>query len=470
MREESSMIGKKESVSGDVGSVEVLFAWRDAAGQRAVIDAELVEPGRCPAVWVGVQHGQRFMLPPELARALGEEQRLCLVGLENGRFVLRVPASAELVLTRSGESLELDPDLGRVRTLALGLEHLAEVRLGDFSFFVRPGAAPERAADRGPLLDWRAARWALVAFAAHAVFVGSFFFAPPNAAALQMDLDPSAQRYVQVSLAAIAAEREEPPPGGDAGGGASAPDQSAGSGDQTSEIHVAGGRGARTGSARRSDATLSAENVAAMGTILSLTRALADITGDASVYGNPDMTDGPGGPGFESLVGGPGIGGWGGPGMTRGRGTCVGPSCGQGTVAVGGLHTAGPIGPGGAGEGVELGGRRTARVPQIRPDPHVETRGGLSREDIRRTVRRHINEVRYCYEQALMSQPDLEGRVAVQFFVSPDGTVQSSAVSQSSGAVGGVGQCVSASVRRWTFPASEGPTSVTYPFVLQSAQ
>jgi outer membrane biosynthesis protein TonB len=58
----------------------------------------------------------------------------------------------------------------------------------------------------------------------------------------------------------------------------------------------------------------------------------------------------------------------------------------------------------------------------------------------------------------------------VQFFVSPDGTVQSSAVSQSSGAVGGVGQCVSASVRRWTFPASEGPTSVTYPFVLQSAQ
>jgi TonB family protein len=114
--------------------------------------------------------------------------------------------------------------------------------------------------------------------------------------------------------------------------------------------------------------------------------------------------------------------------------------------------------------------RRTARVPGgLRPGP-VETTGGLSREDIRRTVRRHLNEVRFCYEQQLMSRPDLEGRVAVQFLVNADGSVLTSSVVDRSGPVGDVGSCVSQSVRRWTFPASQGPTRVTYPFVLQSAE
>ena len=49
-----------------VGSVEVVFAWRDAEGQRAVIDAELVDGEQCPAVWMGSK-GQRFMLPSETA-------------------------------------------------------------------------------------------------------------------------------------------------------------------------------------------------------------------------------------------------------------------------------------------------------------------------------------------------------------------------------------------------------------------
>lgn len=461
-------------MTGEVGSVEVLFAWRDATGQRAVIDAELVDATRCPAIWIGANQGQRFMLPAELASSLGEGERFRLVGIEDGRFVLRVPEGAEIVATHKGELVEVAQGLDRIRSLALSAEHVAEVRLGDFSFYVRPGAAPEKAADRGPLLDWRAARWGLVAFAAHAVFVGSFFFAPPNASALNMDLDPSAQRYVQVSLAAIAQEREQIQlqAGGEAGGGATTPDEAASGGDQTPEVHVAGGRGVRSGSAHRTERpALDAHTVAAMGTIASLTQALADISGDSSVYGNPDMVDGPGGPGFQHLVGGPGIGGWGGLDMNgNGHGTCIGEHCGDGTVASGPLHTSGDIGPGGTGIGTEPNARpHHDRVPRITP-VGAETRGGLSREQVQRTVRQHINEVRFCYQQELQSRPDLEGRVAVQFLVNPNGTVMTSALAQSSGTVGDVGQCVSQSVRRWTFPASDGPTSVTYPFVLQSAQ
>jgi hypothetical protein len=466
--------GTREMV-GEVGSVEVLFAWRDATGNRAVIDAELVEPTRCPALWIGAHQGQRFMLPLELAARLGEGERFRLIGIEDGRFVLRVPEGAELVATLKGELVELPVGVDRVRTVALSSDHVAEIRLGDFSFYVRPGAAPEKAADRGPLLDWKAARWGLAAFAAHAIFVGSFFFAPPNASALNMDLDPSAQRYVQVQLAAMAEEREQlqlMAPGGSAGAGASTPDEAAGAGNETPEVHVAGGPGHRSGSARRGPQTeINAQTVAAMGTFTTLAGMIADMSGDSSlVYGNPDMVDGPGGPGFQHLVGGPGIGGWGGLDMTNsGRGTCLGTNCGQGTVAAGPLGTSGDVGPGGVGIGTETPLRRVARVPGgLRPGP-VDTTGGLSREDIRRTVRRHINEVRFCYEQELMSRPDLEGRVAVQFFVSPDGSVMSSSVVDQSGAVGDVGSCVSQSVRRWTFPASDGPTRVTYPFVLQSA-
>lgn len=462
---------------GEVGSVEVLFAWRDATGQRAVIDAELVETERCPAVWIGTKQGLRFVLPTELASALGAEgsmdERFRLVGIENGRFVLRVPAGAEIVATKAGELLEVAQGIDRVRTLELAMDHVAEIRLGEFSFYVRPGAAPEKAADRGPLLDWRAARWGLAAFAAHAVFIGSFFFAPPNAAALNMDLDASQQRYVQVQLAAIEHEREVlqlVAPGGEAGAGATTPDEAAGGGNDTPTPHIAGGPGVRTGSAHRSERpVLTRETVTQMGALAALAGMMADMEGGEGVYGNPDMTDGPGGPGFQHLIGGPGSGFGGFDMLNRGRGTCIGTNCGDGQIASGPLNTSGDVGPGGIGNGTEPTGRpHVARVPTITPRG-AETRGGLSREQVQRTVRQHINEVRFCYSQELQSRPDLEGRVAVQFLVSPDGRVSTSAVSDSSGQVGNVGQCVSQSVRRWTFPASEGPTSVTYPFVLQSA-
>lgn len=466
----------KTIAAGEVGSVEVLFAWRDDQGQRAVIDAELVEPERCPAVWIGSHRGQRFMIPSELARGLGEQERFCLVSIEDGRFVLHVPEGAELVATVAGEALGLAQGPERVRTLALSMAHVAEVRLGDFSFFVRPGVAAEKVADRGPLLDWRAARWGMAAFAAHAVFVGSFFFAPPNAAALNMDLDASAQRYVQVSLTAMAQEREElevqRAPGGEAGGGATAPDEAAGAGNDTPTPHVAGGRGTRTGSAQRgAPSQLNAEAVRNLSGLATLAGMIADMSGDSSVFGNPDMADGPGGPGFQHLVGGPGLGGWGGLNLRgTGRGTCLGEHCGQGTIASGPLGTSGDVGPGGVSSGTELSGRRESRVPRGIQVLGSETRGGLSREQVQRTVRRHINEVRFCYQQELQSRPDLEGRVAVQFLVAADGRVSTSAVVHSSGTVGNVGSCVSESVRRWTFPSSESPTSVTYPFVLQSAQ
>ena len=456
-----------------VGSVEVVFAWRDAEGQRAVIDAELVDGEQCPAVWMGSK-GQRFMLPSETGSLLGADERHCLVRKEGEHFVLHLPEAATVQLTQNGVPVELGANAD-ARSIVLAMDHIADVQIGEFSFFVRPGAAAEKTIDRGPLMDMRAARWGLAAFAAHAAFVGTFFFVPPNASALNLDISHNDRRYIQAQLAAIEEEHEElqvEQSQGNAGQGATEPDESAGAGNETPEVHISGGPGRRDGSSRRSErpATVTRDNVLSMGVLTELSGGLANMGGSDSPFGNPDMINGAGGPGFEHLIGGPGNGGFGGLNMNGvGRGTCLQEPCGEGTIAQGALGTHGPIGdvPGG---GVQLSSTRRSHVPVIHENGVTTTDGGLSREQVRRTIRQHINEVRFCYEQSLMSRPDLEGRVSVRFMVNADGAVGMSTVADSSGPTAEVGSCVSQAMRRWSFPSSSGPTMVTYPFVLQSAQ
>ncbi len=97
----------------------------------------------------------------------------------------------------------------------------------------------------------------------------------------------------------------------------------------------------------------------------------------------------------------------------------------------------------------------------------AEVRGSLSREIIRRVVRRHINEVRFCYENQLTSQPSLSGRISIRFIIGSDGSVQTASVASSSVGDQAVESCIAQAVHRWTFPAPEAATVVvTYPFML----
>jgi TonB family protein len=99
-------------------------------------------------------------------------------------------------------------------------------------------------------------------------------------------------------------------------------------------------------------------------------------------------------------------------------------------------------------------------------------RGSLSREVIRRVIRRHINEVRFCYEQELTARPDLAGRVTVSFIIAATGAVQTASVASSTLSNARVEQCIVTAVRRWTFPAPDGGgiVGVNYPFVLDSSE
>jgi hypothetical protein len=147
----------------------------------------------------------------------------------------------------------------------------------------------------------------------------------------------------------------------------------------------------------------------------------------------------------------------------------------EGTMGLGNLGTIGQISAedgshangSGYGRGAGGVGPRIPQAPDVVPGQAV-VRGSLDREIIRRVVRRHINELRFCYEQGLFRSADLGGRVWVQFAIAPLGQVTSSVLQSSTLRNGSVESCVVQAVRRWEFPHPLGGGSVivSYPFLL----
>ncbi len=94
---------------------------------------------------------------------------------------------------------------------------------------------------------------------------------------------------------------------------------------------------------------------------------------------------------------------------------------------------------------------------------------GLSKDVIRRIVRAHINEVRHCYNEGLSVDPELAGRVVINFRIPGDGRVDMSAVQSSTLSDESVGSCIATAIKGWKFPKTRGGGSieVSYPFVLE---
>ena len=183
---------------------------------------------------------------------------------------------------------------------------------------------------------------------------------------------------------------------------------------------------------------------------------------DEDVWGNLVGTE----VGEAHGVGGLGLVGTG----RRGGGT------GEGTIGLGQVGTMGSLRGEGGSRRLDYGRRggaahagRSGRKPQPRvviSKPTCAGGGCLDKDVIRRVVRSHINEIRHCYNQGLTRDPQLRGRVAVQFRIAANGKVQMSAVAESSLGDAQVGRCVAAAVKRWRFPTSQGASIVTYPFML----
>ena len=150
----------------------------------------------------------------------------------------------------------------------------------------------------------------------------------------------------------------------------------------------------------------------------------------------------------------------------------------EGTIGFGNIGTLGKFGNGhGPGSGPDYGGTGVGRLrtrAAKTPDPMIgigQVKGQLDKEIIRRIVRRHVNEVRYCYEQALTKQPKLDGRLVTQFTISGTGVVTSSVIASSTLHSVTVESCIVNAIKRWEFPAptGHGIAIVSYPFTFTPA-
>jgi len=112
-----------------------------------------------------------------------------------------------------------------------------------------------------------------------------------------------------------------------------------------------------------------------------------------------------------------------------------------------------------------------ARVrPKIAPGA-ATVMGSLDRTVIQRVIRRHLNQIRYCYERDLQVSPPLAGKIAVRMVIGPEGRVTSANAAQDTLAWPKTTECVLRVIKRLRFPRPKGGgvVVVTYPFVFKMA-
>ncbi len=144
---------------------------------------------------------------------------------------------------------------------------------------------------------------------------------------------------------------------------------------------------------------------------------------------------------------------------------------GGGTAeGLGGLGTKGRgsgasgYGSGGGHFGSAQGGSFAAGTPLIE--------GPLDSSLVEAVVKRHANQLRYCYQRVLTKEPDLSGKIVVKFVIAADGSVSSAEVQQTTMNNASVEGCVTGRFLRFLFPKPEGGgiVTVTYPFIFRPAE
>lgn len=102
----------------------------------------------------------------------------------------------------------------------------------------------------------------------------------------------------------------------------------------------------------------------------------------------------------------------------------------------------------------------------MRPSGETKVGGRIPPEVIQRVVRQNFGRMRACYEPALRSNPNLQGRVAVKFVIGRDGSVGSASNGGSDLPDSGVVSCVVRAFYGISFPQPEdGIVTVTYPIM-----
>jgi hypothetical protein len=111
-----------------------------------------------------------------------------------------------------------------------------------------------------------------------------------------------------------------------------------------------------------------------------------------------------------------------------------------------------------------------AALPERRQN--VAWTGSVGRDLIRGVVNRNKPDVRRCFRDGMLKNPELTGEVEVAFTIQSDGAVAYASVANSTLEDAAVEACVTESIKRWKFPvfvASGGDVDVRFPFTVGKA-
>lgn len=162
-------------------------------------------------------------------------------------------------------------------------------------------------------------------------------------------------------------------------------------------------------------------------------------------------------------VGGVGVAGQNGVGLGNARGA-------GGTGNAKGIDGLRATGPG----NVSTGERTAERGPKgiVKDSAPVDVDGTLDANVITNTIRSRKSAIIACYERALKRNPNLGGKVELQFTISGVGKVTAAEIGTDTMHDDEVNSCMTSTVRSWRFPAPEGGGEVrfSYPFVFTASK
>lgn len=115
-------------------------------------------------------------------------------------------------------------------------------------------------------------------------------------------------------------------------------------------------------------------------------------------------------------------------------------------------------------QGQLVAGGAVEAAPVIEPGA-VAIAESRSKADIQAVIREKSAEVRMCYEQALLKDPALTGKLKVVFTIDPDGRVEAPSIEGNTGLPASVGDCITARMKGWRFSPAAKSSRVAYPFI-----
>jgi len=405
-----------------------------------------------------------------------------LVAASGGDYVVNVTPRMGGEVVVDGQLVPL-PQFVQSRGASFSLPQGSQVRLdcGESTFLITATARPRKLPVPFLVWHWSEQAYNVGTIFGLALFLLMIFAVPPDPKSLSLDLFNSDNRFVKFLIKPPEEKEEEIPewlkkkgPEEQGGKGKRHKGEEGKMGKKTSKNKegLYGLKGPKDNPDPHLAKKLAEEQAKTAGILGVLKTSegshIASIFGRDSALGN-DAADVLGGLTGNAIGEAYGVGGLGLVGTGSGGG-----GTGEGTIGLGNFGTIGKGGGGGNGSGYGrgaggLGGRR-AKAPDVIPGT-ANVRGSLDKEIIRRIIRRHINEVKYCYEQELTKKPELGGRIMVQFTIAASGQVIASVLQSSTMGNAKVENCTVQAVRRWEFPKplGGGIVIVSYPFVLTPA-